>query len=58
MFINFYIARPTYCFIFMYICGLRVVIKRICYVMLYTTGDAIITAQPTAAPSNSDESPR
>ena len=34
MFINFYIARPTYCFILMYTCGLTVVIKRICYVML------------------------
>jgi len=36
MFINFYIARPTYCFIFVHTCGLTVVIKRICcYVMLY-----------------------
>jgi len=36
MFINFYIARPTYCFILMYTCGLTVVIRRIglCYVML------------------------
>jgi len=34
MFINFYIARPKYCFIQMYNCGLTVVIKRICYVML------------------------
>ena len=33
-FINFYIARPTSCFILMYTCGLTVVIKRICYVML------------------------
>jgi len=32
--IDFYIARPTYCFILMYTCGLTVVIKRICYVML------------------------
>ena len=31
-----FIARPKYCFILMYIytCGLTVVIKRICYVML------------------------
>ena len=28
------IARPTCCFILMYTCGLAVVIKRICYVML------------------------
>ena len=34
MLINFYIARPTYCFILMYTGGLTVVIKRICYVML------------------------
>jgi len=37
MFIDFYIARSTYCFIFMYTCGLTVVIKRIimlCYDML------------------------
>jgi len=34
MFINLYIARPTYYFILMYTCGLTVVIKRICYVML------------------------
>ena len=33
MFINFCIASPKYCFI-MYTCGLTVVIKRICYVML------------------------
>jgi len=35
MFINLYIARPTYYFILMYTCGLTDVIKRICYVMLY-----------------------
>jgi len=34
MFINLYIARPTYYFILIYTCGLTVVIKRICYVML------------------------
>ena len=35
MFINLYIARPTYYFILMYTpCGLTVVINRICYVML------------------------
>jgi len=34
MFINFYIPRPTRCFIFVYTCGLKVVVKRICYVML------------------------
>ena len=34
MFINLYIARPTYYFILMYTCGLTVVIKRICYVTL------------------------
>ena len=34
VYINFYIARPKYCFIVMYACGLTVVIKRICYVML------------------------
>jgi len=33
MSINFYISRSTYCFILMYICGLTVVIKRICYVI-------------------------
>jgi len=37
MFIDFYIARPTYCFILAYTCGLTVVIKRICYVMLWST---------------------
>ena len=34
MFINLYIARPTYRFILIYTCGLTAVIKRICY-MLY-----------------------
>jgi len=34
MFINLYIAWPTYYFILIYTCGLTVVIKRICYVML------------------------
>jgi len=34
MFINLYIARPTYRFILIYACGLTAVIKRICYVML------------------------
>jgi len=34
MFINLYIARPIYHFILIYTCGLTVVIKRICYVML------------------------
>jgi len=33
MFINWYIARPTYHFFLIYTCGLTVVIKRICYVM-------------------------
>ena len=33
MFINFYIARPTYCFILMYTCRLTFAIKRIRYVM-------------------------
>jgi len=32
MFINLYIARPTYHFILIYTCGFTVVIKRICYV--------------------------
>ena len=31
--INFYIARPAYCLILMYRCGLTVVIKWICYVL-------------------------
>ena len=35
MFINFYVARPTYGFILMYTYGLTVVVKRICYVMLH-----------------------
>ena len=35
MFTNFYIARPTYSFILMYNCGLTVVIKRICYFVLF-----------------------
>jgi len=40
VFINLYIARPiTYCFILMYTCGVTVVIKRICYVMLSTTAE-------------------
>ena len=34
MFINFYIARPTYCFFLMHTSGLTVVIKQTCYVML------------------------
>ena len=34
MFINLYIARPTYHFFLIYTCGLTVVIKRICYAML------------------------
>ena len=34
MFINLYIARPTYRFILIDTCGLTAVIKRICYVML------------------------
>ena len=34
MSINFYIARRTYCLIFMYSYGLKVDIKRICYVMV------------------------
>ena len=37
MFVNLYIARPTYYFILVYNCGLTVVIKRICYVMLYVS---------------------
>jgi len=39
MFINLYIARPTYRFILIYTCGLTAVTKRICYVMLYTHTD-------------------
>jgi len=39
MFINLYIVRPTYHFILIYTCGLAVVIKRICYVMLWQTGE-------------------
>jgi len=35
VFINLYIARPIYHFILIYTCGLTVVVKRICYVMLY-----------------------
>ena len=35
MFSNFYIARPTCCFILMYTCGLTVVFKRICYIRAY-----------------------
>jgi len=35
MFINLYIARPTYHFILIYTCGLTVVIKRICYVTFF-----------------------
>ena len=31
---NLYIARPTYHFFLIYTCGLTVVIKRMCYVML------------------------
>ena len=37
MFIYFYIAKPTYCFILMYICGLTVVIKRICVMLCCVT---------------------
>ena len=37
MFINLYIARPTYHFILIYTCGLTVAIKRICYVILRGT---------------------
>ena len=37
-----YIARPTYCFILMYICGLTVVIKRMCYVMVVSVKDIVI----------------
>jgi len=39
MFIDFYIARPTYCFILVYTCGLTVVIKRI---MLRYVRDSIV----------------
>jgi len=35
MFINLYITRSTYHFILIYTCGLTVVIKRRCYVMLF-----------------------
>ena len=38
MFINLYIARPTYHFILIYTCGLTAVIKRICYVMFSSLG--------------------
>ena len=34
MFINFYIASPTYRFILIYTCGLTAVIKRICYYVM------------------------
>ena len=37
MFINLYIARPTYHFILIYTCGLTVVIKRTCYVQYRQT---------------------
>ena len=43
MFINLYIARPTYRFILIYTCGLTAVIKRICYVMLRI--NALLTGQ-------------
>ena len=33
MFLNFYIAGPTYCFILMYTCGLTIATKRICCVI-------------------------
>jgi len=43
MFISFYIARPTYCFILMYTCRLTFAIKRIgptlCYVYVTTPPD-------------------
>ena len=34
MFVNLYIARPTYRFILIYTCGLTAVIKRICYYVI------------------------
>ena len=46
MLIDFYIARPTYCFILMYTCGLTVVIKRICYVILCYTSAACYWLRP------------
>ena len=48
MFINLYIARPIYHFILIYTCGLTVVIKRICYVMLCSarTGFRAVTTPP------------
>jgi len=44
MFIKLYIARPTYHFILIYTCGLTVVIKRICHVMLLAS--SLINSQP------------
>ena len=41
MFINFYIARPTYCFFLMHTSGLTVVIKQTCYVMLQISNNAV-----------------
>jgi len=38
MFTNFYIARPTYCFILMCVCSLTVVIKEICCVIIANEG--------------------
>jgi len=37
IFINLYIAKPTYRFILIYTCGLTAVIKRICYVITATS---------------------
>jgi len=50
MLIDFYIARPTYCFILVYTCGLTVVIKRICYhcyVICYGSTERQCTASRT-----------
>ena len=45
MFINLYIARPTYHFILIYTCGLTAVIKRICYDMLCYAGCFNLSSQ-------------
>ena len=50
MFINLYIARPTYYFILMYTCGLTVVIKQICYAMLHYVVLSNIDGNPRQGP--------
>ena len=52
MFINFCIARPTYCLTFVYSCGLTVDIKRIFYVTEVTaTQDKKVAKGPCDAAS-------